>query len=83
MWFPLAHLYSFMYESSTFAIVYGIKSVGVFWEHLWKLDGNTLGTEKKQNKTPFPTLPKPKRQKLCPPKCMWSLLIGHMRKLWS
>ncbi len=54
MWFPLAHLYSFMYESSTFAIVYGIKSVGVFWEHLWKLDGNTLGTEKKKKQNSFP-----------------------------
>jgi hypothetical protein len=35
--------------------------------------------KKKKNKTPFPTLPKPKRQKLCPPKCMWRLLIGHMK----
>jgi len=46
MWFPSAELYSFIYESSTFAIVYGIKVWEYFGNTFWKLDGNTLGTEK-------------------------------------
>jgi hypothetical protein len=75
--FPSAHLYSFIYESSTFAIVYGIKVWWYFGNTFWKLDGNTLGTEKtKLLSPPFQNL---KDKNCAPPKCMSSLLIGHMK----
>jgi hypothetical protein len=77
MSFPSAHLYSFIYESSTFAIVYGIKVWGYFGNTFWKLDGNTLGTEKtKLLSPPFQNL---KDKNCAPPKCMLSLLIGYMK----